>query len=260
MTTTATSAVGKFVWHELWTSDVEPAMAFYTGLFGWTWDEMPMGPGESYWMAKTGTEMIGGLMKAPMPDVPPNWLGYVAVADVDAAAKVAAEAGGKVLAPPSDIPNMGRFSVLQDAQGAAIAAWKSATPMDDDGAMPGAGEFCWDQLTTTDVGASAAFYGKVFGWTKKPFSAEPTPGTEDLVVYHRVGDQMTASAFPAPPNVPSHWQSFVAVTDLAASRAKAVELGGKVFVEQIDVPGIGTFAVLADPQGAVICAFQGCTP
>lgn len=261
---TITSAVGKFVWHELMTSDVEAAKRFYTGLFGWTFEGTPMAGPEpfTYWMAKAGEEAVGGFMDAPKPDMPPNWLGYVLVDDVDATTARATAAGGQVVVPPRDIPGMGRFSVLLDPQGAVVATWKTATPAPAEDAMPGLGEFCWDQLSTTDVGGASAFYARVFGWTPQPFGgpdAAPAPGTEAMVVYHRAGGQMASSAFPAPANVPSHWQTFVAVADLAKTRTKTIELGGKVWMPEIAVPGMGKFAVLGDPQGAVVCAFEGLT-
>jgi predicted enzyme related to lactoylglutathione lyase len=114
---------GAFSWSELMTTDVEGASKFYSNLFGWKTEEMPM-ENMKYTIVKVGEEGVGGIMTIPpqAQGSPPNWGVYVTVDDVDVTAKKAKELGGKVLVPPTDIPNVGRFSVLQDPQGAVISA------------------------------------------------------------------------------------------------------------------------------------------
>lgn len=114
---------GAFSWCELMTTDVEAATDFYTKLFGWTIDKMPMEGGE-YVVVKAADKGVGGIMHMPSEaqGAPPHWATYVTVDDVDATAKKAQELGGKVLMPPKDIPDVGRFCVIQDPQGAVIAA------------------------------------------------------------------------------------------------------------------------------------------
>lgn len=114
---------GAFSWSELMTTDVEGAKKFYSKLFGWQTEDMPM-ENMSYTIVKVGEEGLGGIMSI-LPQAkgsPPNWGVYVTVDDIDATAKKAQELGGKILVPPTDIPNVGRFSVLQDPQGAVISA------------------------------------------------------------------------------------------------------------------------------------------
>ena len=114
---------GMFSWHELMTDNVEGAKKFYTELLGWTLQEFPMEEGESYWVVKVGDEGLGGIMRTPpaAAGVPPHWGVYITVDNVDAAVKKAEQIGAKVLVPPTDIPKVGRFAVLQDPQGAAFA-------------------------------------------------------------------------------------------------------------------------------------------
>jgi predicted enzyme related to lactoylglutathione lyase len=114
---------GAFSWCELLTTDVPEAKRFYSKLFGWTLEPAPM-PGMEYTLVKYGGEQMGGIMTIPTgcEGMPPSWGLYVTVADVDATAKLAVEMGGKVLMPPQDIPQVGRFCVLQDPQGATIKA------------------------------------------------------------------------------------------------------------------------------------------
>jgi predicted enzyme related to lactoylglutathione lyase len=114
---------GGFSWFELMSSDVEAAKKFYAGLFGWNTEDMSMGD-MNYTVVKVGEEGLGGMMTVPpqAEGTPPHWGVYVTVDDVDATAARAEKLGGKILVPPTDIPTVGRFSVLQDPQGALISA------------------------------------------------------------------------------------------------------------------------------------------
>jgi predicted enzyme related to lactoylglutathione lyase len=109
---------GVFSWAELATTDVEGAKRFYTDLLGWTTEPAPV-EGMSYTLAKVGGEGVAGIMSNHCPggEIKPQWGVYISVDDVDATARKAEELGGKVLMPPTDIPNVGRFSALMDPQG-----------------------------------------------------------------------------------------------------------------------------------------------
>ncbi len=114
---------GAFCWAELMTTDVPAALEFYTKLFGWATQQLEEEYG-SYVLVKVGENEVGGVMATPpeAKGMPPMWGVYVTVEDVDATAKIATELGGKILVPPRDIPNVGRFCVIQDPQGAVISA------------------------------------------------------------------------------------------------------------------------------------------
>lgn len=114
---------GDFSWTELMTTDVDGAKGFYKEVLGWAMEEMPM-EGGTYTVLKAGGEQVGGIMAMPTevpPGTPPHWAAYVTVDDVDAVAAKAAEHGGRVLVPPQDIPNIGRFCTFQDPQGAVLS-------------------------------------------------------------------------------------------------------------------------------------------
>jgi predicted enzyme related to lactoylglutathione lyase len=112
---------GAFSWCELMTTNAAAARDFYAKLFGWETEEMPM-PGMTYTVVKAGGKGIGGIMAIPKEaqGMPPAWCVYVT--DVDATARAAEQLGGKVIMPPRDIPDVGRFCVIQDPQGAVIQA------------------------------------------------------------------------------------------------------------------------------------------
>ena len=111
---------GRVSWNELVTTDVAAAKKFYTGLFGWKTELF----GAEYTLFKQGDTMVGGAMKCPQPGAPAHWLAYVTVKDVDASAAKAGKLGGKVVAPPFDVPEVGRIAVVLDPQGAAIGLFK----------------------------------------------------------------------------------------------------------------------------------------
>ncbi len=115
---------GPFSWNELLTSDVNAAGAFYTQLFGWQTEAMP--GGMPYTLFKKNEMFVGGMMTLPMPGVPPHWLTYVTVEGADAAAARVTELGGKIVAPPFDVPNVGRIAVVQDPQGAFFGVFEMA--------------------------------------------------------------------------------------------------------------------------------------
>ncbi len=121
---------GAFSWSELMTSDPEAAVAFYGKLFGWSTDRMEM-PDGAYHVVKVGETAVGGIMAMPKAatagGVPPNWGCYVTVDDVDAFAQQATGLGAKVVHGPEDIPNVGRFAVIVDPQGAAFSVITYAT-------------------------------------------------------------------------------------------------------------------------------------
>jgi predicted enzyme related to lactoylglutathione lyase len=119
---TLMTQVGEVSWNELVTTDVTAAKSFYTGLFGWKTESF--GTGDGYTLFKQGDASMGGMMKCPKDDVPAHWLPYVTVDDVDASSSKAVKLGARVVAPPMDVPDVGRVAVLLDPQGAAIGLFK----------------------------------------------------------------------------------------------------------------------------------------
>tara|TARA_R110002110_G_scaffold89824_1_gene233948 strand:- start:2 stop:379 length:378 start_codon:yes stop_codon:yes gene_type:complete len=124
-------AHGDWFWHELSTSDAGAAKAFYGEMFGWGWDDMDMGEIGMYSVIQHGGQPHGGVMTMPAEQrgmgVPPHWMNYIQVDDVDASAAKAKSLGGVVHAEPFDIPEVGRMSVIQDPQGAVFSIMKPAS-------------------------------------------------------------------------------------------------------------------------------------
>lgn len=114
---------GHFYWNEMMTKDVDAATDFYRDVMGWTFEGMDMGPSGTYWVAKDGDQPLGGVMAMPAEipaEVPPHWMSYIAVDDVDARIAKAVAAGATVMREPFDVPGVGRIAILTDGGGAAI--------------------------------------------------------------------------------------------------------------------------------------------
>lgn len=121
--TQAAPPASVFCWNELMTTDAAAARDFYTKLFGWTTEEKPMGE-FTYTILKSGDTQVGGLMQMEgdcFKGIPSHWMSYVSVEDVDASARKAKDLGATICVEPTDIPEVGRFAVVTDPTGAAIA-------------------------------------------------------------------------------------------------------------------------------------------
>jgi len=130
---TLVGETGAMTWNELYTTNVDAAGKFYIDTLGWKTKAIDMGPMGTYTMFRRAGDdekapSAGGMMAMPpnMKGVPSNWLVYMQVADCDASAKKVTALGGKVLMEPMDIPNIGRFAIATDPQGAAFAIFKMA--------------------------------------------------------------------------------------------------------------------------------------
>ncbi len=120
---------GSLTWNELATSDIDAASEFYRALFGWTFSELP-GPTKVLTIENDGRPNGHMLqMNEAWAGIPPNWMPYFAVADTDAMAQKAEDAGGKICSPPTDIPP-GRFAVIQDPEGATFTIIRLSDPAD----------------------------------------------------------------------------------------------------------------------------------
>ncbi|MDQ4024988.1 MAG: VOC family protein [Actinomycetota bacterium] len=240
---------GTFCWVELSTTDPEAAKRFYSDLFGWVAEDVPV-PGGTYTMCRLDGYDVGAIQhiqeQMRAQGHPPFWLSYVSVDDVDAAAARASELGGNVMAPPFDVMDVGRMAVIQDPQRAALALWK-AREQPGAGLVNEPGAPCWNELTTNDVATARDFYTSLFGWRA---DTQDMGGMEYTVF--NAGERPAAGMAPLDPEkggMSPSWSISFAVEDCDKSAAQIEELGGGIIVPPTDFPG-GRFAVASDPQGA----------
>ena len=243
---------GRFCWPELATTDQEAAKRFYCEIFGWTAEDAPAGPGMTYTMLKLRGKDVGALHSrgGREAEVPPHWNVYVSVASADEAAAKVRMLGGTVLGQPFDVMEAGRMALLQDPTGAAFCVWQGrnhigARIVDEPGSM------CWCEVATNDPRKAAAFYSGLFGWALK----RSGDGYTELVrAGVSIGGIMEMGADWG--DLPPHWLTYFAVEDCDATAERAHELGAQDRVPPKDIPNVGGFAVLIDPQGAPFAIVQ----
>ena len=248
---------GAFCWIELATTDQPGATKFYTNLLGWDVNDNPMGPGEFYSMFALNGSTTGAAytMRKDQREqgVPPHWGIYIEVGSADETAAKAAKLGGIVLAPAFDVFDLGRMAVLQDPTGAIFQVWQSkrnagmAVTSEDNA-------FCWADLSTPDPQRGAKFYSDLFGWIM-----EKGENDSSDYIHIRNGENHIGGIPPAhhrDPHAPAHWLIYFQVADVEATAAKAQELGGKILMPPRKMEGVGSFAIISDPQGAVFAIFK----
>jgi predicted enzyme related to lactoylglutathione lyase len=242
---------------DLQTTDQAAAKAFYSGVFGWSYDDQPMDGGAVYSIAKIGDAQVAAI--APQsPELkaagaPSMWNTYLAVDSVDEATAKVGPAGGTVAMEPFDVMDAGRMSFVLDPSGAAVALWQAGQHIGA-GLVNEPGTVTWNELIT-DNPAAVSFYERVLGVT----ATTADMGENKYTMFEAGGQQVGGTLPPQMAGVPNHWHVYFAVTDADATAAKIKELGGSVLVEPLDTP-IGKMAVVADPQGAVFSLFQARPP
>lgn len=236
-------------WVDMGSADVDKAKAFYSGLFGW---DCPEGDPEAggYSVCTLRGKTVAGLSPSMDPNMPTVWMTYVNVDSVDdTLAKVEAN-GGTVFMPGMDVMEAGRMAIFADSIGAVIGIWE---PKQHLGAqlVNEPGTLCWNELISTDLGASKAFYNAVFGWGSEDQGPPggPPAYTEWKLSGNSIGG-MLAKQPEMPAEMPPNWGVYFAVADTDATVELAQKLGATVFMGPTDIEP-GRFAVLADPVGAM---------
>lgn len=243
-------APGTFCWVDLVAADHGAAKGFYASLFGWDYEESPLGAGASYSLARVDGKAVAAIVPLPDPAVPPHWNCYVSVEDADAAAGRAQELGATVVLPAGDVGDSGRLAVIQDPQGAVLSVWQ---PGEHFGAalVNGPGLLSWNDLLSPDIEASAAFYRELFGWT-----IEAIPEAQGQYWSIANDGKPNGGLMPMPPGGRPAWNLYFGVEDVEAAVARASELGAGTLMGPMPVPG-GRFAILRDPQNAVFSVVDG---
>lgn len=248
---------GTFCWVELATTDAAAAKQFYTSLFGWQANDIPIGPDMVYTMLLLEGKDVAALhtmgAEQQAQGFPPHWASYISVDDVVATAERAASLGANILMPPTVSMEYGHMAMVQDPTGAIFGLWQ---PNQMIGAklvnIPGT--LCWNELDTRDAARASDFYTGVFGWEAKTTTDGPMPYTSYINQGRMAAGMMQMTAEWG--DIPPHWAVYFAVENCDASVEKAQALGGSVITPPTDIPNTGRFAVLQDPQGAVFMVIK----
>jgi predicted enzyme related to lactoylglutathione lyase len=243
-------APGTFSWAELATADADAAKAFYTSVFGWDYDDIPLGDGQVYSMAKLGGKNVAALFAS---DEQPHWNSYVTVESADATAAEAGQRGGTVLSEAFDVMDVGRMAVIADPTGAALYVWEAKTSIGAE-VVNTPGAMTWNDLVTPDPDAAAAFFGELFGWTTEEI---PDAGGYRVI---RNGERSNGGIMPLDRermgDTPATWMPYFGHQDVERLAGELEGLGGRVFTPPTQL-AVGTIAVIGDPQGAVFAVWTG---
>jgi predicted enzyme related to lactoylglutathione lyase len=263
-------------WVDTSQPDPQAALPFYSGLFGWEFENArPEGPEGEYFIGR----LRGGDVAAigSIPDGAPStamWNSYVWVDSADGTATRVRGAGGRVLTEPFDVMDAGRMAVLTDPEGAAFCVWQAknhrgAKIVNEHGSLN------FNGLAARDPEGAKAFYGAVFGWNTLELPsgvAWTLPGYGDHLEERNPGLRQQMAQMGAPEGfidvvaalnpiadddseTPAHWSVTFAVDDVEAAATKAAKLGGHVVAGPLDAPWT-RLAVIKDPQGAAFVASQ----
>jgi uncharacterized protein len=259
-------------WVDTSQPDPEAAVAFYSRLFGWDFeDAMPPGSAAKYFIARLRSGDVAAVGSQPEGGPPMGvWNTYVWVESADEAASKVLDAGGRVVMDPFDVMDAGRMAVFTDPEGAAFCVWqakehKGARIVNEPGSLN------FNGLNTRDAEGAKSFYGSVFGW--ETLGLEGGAEMWRLPGYGHAGDpqlrkRIAESGAPKgfadvvatlnpigadQPDVPAHWSVTFAVDDADATAERAAELGGQVVVPPFDAPWVRV-TVITDPQGATFTA------
>lgn len=244
---------GSFVWAELASTDPAAAKNFYCDMFGWTYTDAPM-PQGVYTIFKNEGEDAAALYQA-YPGMPPNWGVYFSITDLEASTAKARELGAEIVMGPQDLGPPGSMSVVKDPQGVHFSLWKAKANI---GATYGGllGRVLWPELATPDAAGAAAFYTALLGWKTKPDTGIESAQYLEWVnqgesiggLLPMVGDMWKG--------IPPHWMIYITVADCDERAAHAASLGAQIKVPPRDIPNVGRFSVMADPQGAHFSIIQ----
>jgi hypothetical protein len=248
---------GKFCWIELGTTDALSAKRFYTKLFGWTVEDVPMGEFGTYTLLRRNGKDSGGLyeLTEEMTEkgIPPHWLSYVLVKNVEESTKKAASLGATTNQEPVDVMDKGRLSVITDPTGATFALWQAKSHQ---GSAPenGHGTACHFELVTRSTSAAEKFYSSLFGW-----SADTKQFGSIRYTMFKLGAEVVAGLMAPTPEmgeVPPHWMVYFEVDrcDQVVDQAEAG--GAEIVAPPHDIPNVGRSSSIVDPQGAGFSVIQ----
>ncbi|MGE0624100.1 MAG: VOC family protein [Pseudomonadales bacterium] len=247
--------VGRVIWRDLISDTPAESRRFYEELFGWEFEAVGglfnLGGDDAYSLIRHNGRLIGGMVnQASLNNARGDisqWVVLMSVADADEASRRFAAEGGQILTPPTDVADRGRMAVVVDPQGALLALVETRDG-DPPQWQPGIGDFLWDELWTSDVGAGTAFYRNLVGLGERDVDAGE--GSYRMLTREdRPAFGILAHPFAKERPV---WVTYIRVEDPAAITARVPALGGRVYVEAQERPLGGRVALIADPSGAGI--------
>lgn len=250
-------APGTPSWVDVIVPNVETGKAFYSALFGWSFEDQTADGDWVYSMASLDGGHVAGLGRLTEQmasgGMPPVWTSYITTDDIAKTAERVVELGGTALGEVMEVMESGSMVVTSDPTGAVIAFWQPKEHFGVDVANE-AGSLCWTELQTRDTAAAQRYYTDLLGWTATANEGPMQYTTFELDGKGIAGMMKMPPMIPA--QVPANWLVYFAVTDCDAAVARVTELGGSVMMPPMDIPGTGRFSVVHDNQGAVFAVIK----
>lgn len=243
---------GKLVWADLITTEPKKAADFYATVFDW---QPQYFSDENYIELSHDGRVLSSIVfyedqQTVAGDA--RWLVSISVQDVDAATRIATENGGEILEPATDLPDRGRYSVIEDAQGAVLMLLR-ATGGDPADETPILNEWGWAELWTDNAPEAVSFYKAIAGYDALRFP--DSNGGERIVLGTGGKARATIVALPWD-DVEPNWIPYIPVADAAATMHRVVDAGGGVLMQSGDSAGATAVAIVMDPTGGVFAIQQ----
>lgn len=245
---------GDFVWYELMTSDADAAQAFYEPLLGWKFAGSGMSDMDYRLGSANGVEVVG-LLELTQDMIGggarPAWIGYIAVADIDASLTRLKEKGGQLFMGPNRLVGVGRMAMVADPQGAPFYLMQPEGEASQSFARyePRQGHCAWNELMSGDRQGAHDFYTALFGWEKADSMDMGEMGSYDM---YRAGDYMLGAIMQKPDDMPaSLWSYYFRVPEIEPAADYVRSNGGQVINGPMEIPGGEHVFNAIDPQGAM---------
>ncbi len=251
MTVATSTLLGRPLWYELMTTDMEAAESFYKNVVGWSSAPFEGSPQPYTMFSRREKVPVAGVLPRPQGmNAPPFWAMYVGVPKLEEAAAQIKRLGGSECSPVIEVPTVGRMQMMKDPQGAAFYIYEPATTDQQPEAAAEVGEASWHELMTTDAPAAMKFYQGIFGW--QPSEALDMGPAGKYQMFNRphgmIGGMMNKPAEMA--HVPPNWQIYFRVPDITAAVERIKANGGQILNGPMEVPGGDWIVNAMDPQGA----------
>jgi predicted enzyme related to lactoylglutathione lyase len=251
MAVATSTLLGRPLWYELMTNDMEAAESFYRTVVGWKTAPFD-GAAQPYTVFnRSGDVSIGGVLTKPAEvKAPPFWAMYVGVPKLEEASSTIKRFGGSAHTEVIEVRDVGRMQMMTDPQGAHFYIFEPARGEQRPEAAPEVGDASWHELMTTDAPAAMKFYEKVFGW--QPSESMDMGPQGKYQMFNRphgmIGGMMNKP--PEMANVPPNWQIYFLVPDVHAAAERIKANGGRILNGPMEVPGGDWIVNAMDPQGA----------
>jgi predicted enzyme related to lactoylglutathione lyase len=252
---------GSFIWYELLTPDPDAVASFYAAVVGWAIG--PAAPGQPGGMdyrmiGRSDGKHAGGVLRLSADMLQhgarPMWLGYLSSPDVDGQLSAIVADGGTTQMPATDIPDVGRITMVTDPQGVPFYLM---TPLAPAGAPDATSDVFdrhapqrvnWNELSSPDLAAAKAFYGRHFGFEFN--EAMNMGGMSDYCFIDHHGQRIGAIMQRQDERQPAAWLFYVGVPSIAAAARAIAANGGMVLMGPHEVPTGEWIVVATDPAGA----------